>query len=67
MGMVGVTQAPDIYTAAIGLYAVWLFVRVASSVLYYTSLGISSLTAQMSIWSLQVRDKTTTALAANSK
>ena len=48
------TQAPDIYTAAIGLYTLWLFFRVAGTLLLYTSQGIATLTAQISVWTLQV-------------
>ena len=54
MSLVGVTQAPDIYTAAIGLYTLWLFFRVANTLVQYTSQGISTLTAQISVWTLQV-------------
>lgn len=54
MSIVGVSQAPDIYTAAIGLYSVWLFVRAASTLMHYTSQGLSSLTSQISIWTVQV-------------
>jgi E3 ubiquitin-protein ligase MARCH6 len=53
MSLVGVTQAPDIYTAAIGLYTVWLFFRVAGTLMQYTSQGVSTLTKQISVWALQ--------------
>ena len=55
MWVFGVSQAPDIYTAAIGLYSVWLVMRVGSTVLHYTSQGLRILATQISVWSVQVR------------
>ena len=54
MRAVGVSEAPDIYTAAIGLYTVWLVVRAGSTLLHYMSQGLSILAWQISVWSLQV-------------
>ena len=54
MSLVGVSEAPDIYTAAIGLYAVWLVLRALNTLLHYMSQGLSTLAWQISIWSLQV-------------
>lgn len=53
MELVGVAEAPDIYTAAIGLYAVWLFIRMGSTLLHYLSQGVATLTWQFAVWSLQ--------------
>jgi E3 ubiquitin-protein ligase MARCH6 len=54
MQVVGVSEAPDIYTAAIGLYSVWLALRAGGTLLHYTSQGLSTLAQQISLWSLQV-------------
>lgn len=54
MSLVGISEAPDIYTAAIGLYTVWLLLRAGGTILHYTSQGLSTLAIQISVWSLQV-------------
>ena len=54
MRLVGVSEAPDIYTAAIGLYTVWLVLRAGSTLLHYMSQGLSTLAWQVTLWSLQV-------------
>ncbi len=53
MSMFGVTQAPEIYTAAIGLYTLWLVVRFGATVTSYIMQGTEMLVTQMKLWSLQ--------------
>ena len=48
------TQAPEIYTAAIGLYGMWLIIRLLYAVIHYISLGIKTFTTQIHIWTVQV-------------
>ena len=54
MRVVGVSEAPDIYTAAIGLYTVWLVLRAVGTLLHYMSQGLSTFAWQIGFWSLQV-------------
>ena len=48
------TRVPEIYTAAIGLYGLWLIIRLASAVVHYISLGIKTFADQIQIWMIQV-------------
>ena len=54
MNLLGMTQAPEIYTAAIGLYGLWLIIRLLYAVVHYISLGIKTFTSQIHIWTIQV-------------
>ena len=54
MNLLGMTQAPEIYTAAIGLYGLWLIIRLLYAVVHYISLGIRTFTSQIHIWTIQV-------------
>ena len=67
MTLVGVSEAPDIYTAAIGLYTLWLVLRAGNTVLHYLSQGLSTLTVQIGVWSLQVVTLKMKMLASRSK
>ena len=53
MGVLGVTQAPEMYTAAIGLYTIWLVIRFGSTVTSFIRQGTEMLVTQMKLWSLQ--------------
>ena len=53
MSLVGVTQAPEIYTAAIGLYILWLLIRFGASIVSYISQGLEILFEQVKVWSVQ--------------
>lgn len=53
MGLVGMTNPPELYTAAIGLYMLWLAIRFGSSVYNYVTLGFQTLFRQSGIWTVQ--------------
>lgn len=53
MSVFGVTQVPEIYTSAIGLYALWFIIRFGATVTSYIMQGTEMLLAQMKLWSLQ--------------
>ena len=48
------TEPPEIYTAAIGLYLLWLAIRVANGVAHHVSQGAKTLARQSGIWIVQV-------------
>ena len=54
MSLFGMTQAPEIYTAAIGLYGMWLIIRLLYAIIHYISLGIKTFASQIHIWTIQV-------------
>ncbi len=56
MLLVGMVHPPEIYTAAVGLYLVWLFIRVARALVQYVSRGAKHFAKQFGIWTVQVRD-----------
>ena len=53
MTLVGVSQAPEIYTAAVGLYTVWLIIRFGATIASYIMQGTEILIEQLKLWSLQ--------------
>jgi len=53
MSLFGVSQAPEIYTAAIGIYTLWLVIRFGSTIANYIMQGTEILLEQMKLWSLQ--------------
>ncbi len=54
MSLVGMVRPPEIYTAAVGLYVVWLVIRVGRTLLEYVSQGVKQFVKQFGIWILQV-------------
>ena len=53
MGLFWMTNPPEIYTAAIGLYSLWLIVRMSTSLYGYVTEGAKQLLTQMAIWAVQ--------------
>lgn len=53
MGLFGLTNAPEIYTAAIGLYSLWLLIRVSTSLYGYVTEGTVQLMTQVAFWTAQ--------------
>ena len=53
MSLFGVSQAPEIYTAAVGLYTLWLIIRFGATIVSYVMQGTEILVEQMKLWSLQ--------------
>lgn len=54
MGLFWMTNPPEIYTAAIGLYSLWLLVRVSTSIYSYVTEGAVQFMEQAAFWSVQV-------------
>lgn len=54
MEYVGLNTPPDIYTAAIGMYVVWVTVRVATAIISKTREGFGVITKQFLLWTYQV-------------
>ena len=50
LSLFGLLNAPEIYTAAVGLYVVWTLTRIILFVVPYAFQGLSSLTAQLLSW-----------------
>ena len=53
MGLFWLTNPPEIYTAAIGLYFLWLLVRVSISFYGYVTEGTVQVMTQVAFWALQ--------------
>ena len=53
MGLFWLTNPPEIYTAAIGLYSLWLLIRVSTSLYSYITEGAAQLMTQVAFWALQ--------------
>ena len=53
MGLFWLTNPPEIYTAAIGLYSLWLLIRLANSLYSYVTEGAVQLMTQVAFWALQ--------------
>ena len=49
MGLFWMTNPPEIYTAAIGLYSLWLIIRVLISLYGYVAEGAVQLMSQVSV------------------
>ena len=49
MGLFWMTNPPEIYTAAIGLYSLWLIIRVSISLYSYVTDGALELMSQVSV------------------
>ena len=48
--MLGLVNAPEIYTAAVGLYIIWMVTRMCIFVFPYASHGMSHLAVQLLSW-----------------
>ena len=55
MGLLGIHQAPEIYTASIGLYIVWLTIRFGRTLIHHVSRGVKDFVRQFGLWVVQVR------------
>ena len=53
MGLFWLTNPPEIYTAAIGLYFLWLLVRVSISFYGYITEGTVQVMTQVAFWVVQ--------------
>ena len=53
MGLFWMTNPPEIYTAAIGLYSLWLLIRLANSLYDYVKEGVVQLASQVAVWVVQ--------------
>ena len=53
MGLFWLTNPPEIYTAAIGLYSLWLLIRVSTSLYSYVTEGAIQLMTQVAFWAIQ--------------
>ena len=53
MGLFWLTNPPEIYTAAIGLYSLWLIIRVSTSLYSYVTEGAVQLMTQVAFWGVQ--------------
>ncbi|XP_019864267.1 PREDICTED: E3 ubiquitin-protein ligase MARCH6-like isoform X1 [Amphimedon queenslandica] len=53
MGYIGLIAPPDIYTAAIGMYVVWVTVRVATAIISKTREGFGVIMKQLLLWTYQ--------------
>ena len=53
MSLFWMTNPPEIYTAAIGLYSLWLIIRVSTALYSYLSEGAVQLLTQLAIWVVQ--------------
>ena len=54
MLLIGIESPPDVYTAAIGLYLLWILVRVVSVFSGYSRRDISALLKHVFVWIIQV-------------
>lgn len=50
LSLFGLVNAPEIYTAAVGLYVVWMITRTFMFVMPYAYRGVLPLTAQLLSW-----------------
>ena len=50
MGLFWMTNPPEIYTAAIGLYSLWLIIRISTSLYSYITDGATQLMTQVSFF-----------------
>ena len=53
MSVCGVTEVPEIYTSAIGLYILWVTIRFWATITSYIMQGTEMLVTQMKLWSFQ--------------
>ena len=53
MSLFWLTNPPEIYTAAIGLYSLWLLIRVFTSLYSYVTEGAVQLMTQVAFWAGQ--------------
>ena len=53
MGLFWMNNPPEIYTAAIGLYSLWLIIRVSTSLYGYLTEGAVQLMTQVAVWVVQ--------------
>ena len=55
MNIIGVDSPPDVYTAAIGLYLLWITGRAISVLISYTKQGgLNTVVNQLVLWITQV-------------
>ena len=57
MSIFGITSPPDFYTAALGLYLLWLFSKMASAIAFHVSMGATGFLQQIYVWFIQVCEK----------
>lgn len=55
MAYFGLYTPPDIYTAAVGMYVVWVSVRIVTAIVSKTREGLGVVVKQLILWIYQVR------------